>query len=180
MSKSKKKPTDPAPKKKINSKKKGGAGEREVVDLFKKYGYLARRSQQFCGKSGDASDVILPEFPEAHVEVKRTETISIYKVLEQVVADNKHLKPLELIFHRRNQQDWVCIMPEKTFFTLLKGYQMTQEKLTTAQRSQKAKERKRLEEVVEDSEIEKDSEEVVDEDSDEVVDLSKDEVLENE
>lgn len=123
------------------AKIKGATAELEVAKLFQDRGYNARRTAQYCGKSGDASDVVVDEFLEAHVEVKRVETLSLYTALEQMVEDNVSQKPLEILFHRRNQKNWVCIVPEETFFLLLKGYEMAKEKLTTAQMSQLAKKR---------------------------------------
>lgn len=53
-------------------REKGKAGERELAALFREYGFNARRTSQYCGQTGDASDVIgLPGF---HVECKRCET----------------------------------------------------------------------------------------------------------
>ncbi len=125
------------------SKIKGSNGELEVAALFKKNGYAARRSSQFCGSSGDAQDVMVLDVPELHVEVKRTERLNLYEAMEQVERDNIKKRQIPVIFHRRNHQDWVCIVSQETFFKLLKGYKMAQEfleddGLTDAERSQLA------------------------------------------
>lgn len=38
----------------INSKRKGAKGERELANKLKEYGYNCRRTQQFCGNTGQA------------------------------------------------------------------------------------------------------------------------------
>ena len=54
--------------KKINSKRKGSNGEREIAKILRDHGYEARRGQQYSGANGDA-DVI--GVPGVHIEVKR-------------------------------------------------------------------------------------------------------------
>ena len=49
-------------------REKGKAGERELAALFREYGFNARRTSQYCGQTGDASDVI--GLPGIHVECK--------------------------------------------------------------------------------------------------------------
>ena len=57
---------------KINSKDKGARNEREIANILKDHGYDARRTAQYCGNTGDASDVVgLDGF---HIEVKHQET----------------------------------------------------------------------------------------------------------
>ena len=51
----------------MNSRTKGKRGELEVAHLLKKYGYDARRGQQFAGINGDADVVGLPGI---HLEIK--------------------------------------------------------------------------------------------------------------
>ena len=51
---------------KINSKDKGARFERQLAGLFRDYGYSgARRTAQYCGNTGDASDVV--GLPGIHV-----------------------------------------------------------------------------------------------------------------
>ena len=50
----------------INSKQKGARFEREIAKIFREYGYgSARRTAQYCGNTGDASDVV--GLPGIHV-----------------------------------------------------------------------------------------------------------------
>lgn len=93
--------------KKINSNRKGRNGERELARKLREYGYDARRGQQYCGVSGDA-DVI--GLPGVHIEVKRTERLSLYDALAQAIADARPGE-MPVVAHRRNNCDWVIIQP---------------------------------------------------------------------
>lgn len=79
----------------VNSIKKGKAFERTVVNLFKAAGVNARRTQQFAGNTGDASDVLLIDFPHIHVECKayhritKANLLSFYEQCERDTAQNK-------------------------------------------------------------------------------------------
>jgi hypothetical protein len=64
----------------MNSRNKGKRGELEAAHLLQKYGYDARRGQQFAGINGDADVVGLPGI---HLEVKRVEKLNIENAVEQ-------------------------------------------------------------------------------------------------
>ena len=68
-------------------REKGKAGERELAALFREYGFNARRTSQYCGQTGDASDVI--GLPGIHVECKRCETTKIHEWMAQAKRDAK-------------------------------------------------------------------------------------------
>ena len=91
----------------IKSRNKGAVGEREIVDLLNGAGMLARRTVQYCGNSGDSADVVL-DGVGVHIEVKRTERISIRPWLEQVTRDSKG-KPW-ILFYRGSQMRWLVIV----------------------------------------------------------------------
>lgn len=93
----------------INSKQKGARGEREFRDFLKEHGYEARRTQQYCGASGDAADIVCEELGAYHFEVKRTEKINVYTALKQAIGDAKEGR-VPVVAHRRNKEDWVIIM----------------------------------------------------------------------
>lgn len=54
---------------KVNGKQKGSRGEREAAKLLVSLGYEARRTQQFCGNSGDSAD-LKHNIPNVRIEVK--------------------------------------------------------------------------------------------------------------
>lgn len=104
----------------INSKQKGKGGEREIVNLLKENGYDARRSQQYCGYTGEAPDVIgLKGF---HIEVKRVERLNIDNAMEQAIRDSGDSGEKPIVMHRRNGKNWLVTMGIKDFFTLLEKW----------------------------------------------------------
>lgn len=103
----------------INSKKKGSAGERELANKLKEYGYNCRRTQQFCGNTGQADDVIGLEY--IHIECKRVERLNIDEAIEQAVRDTKDDK-FPTVFHRKNRKDWLVTMPLSNWIKLYNEY----------------------------------------------------------
>lgn len=90
-----------------SQREKGKRGERELARKLREYGYDARRGQQYCGVSGDA-DVI--GLPGVHIEVKRTERLSLYDALSQAKSDARPGE-MPIVAHRRNNCEWVVIQP---------------------------------------------------------------------
>lgn len=94
----------------INSKRKGSVGELEVVNYLKDKGIQARRTAQYCGKTGDASDIVIEDnhpLKDWHIEVKFTKNPSPaystwFKWLNQVTRDANGKK--WVIFHRANNR----------------------------------------------------------------------------
>ncbi len=104
--------------KKINSRAKGAKGEREVRDLFRSRGYVAKRGQQHEGGS-DSPDV-MHGLEWLHVEVKRTEGLrSIYKAMDQAEKDAKAGDKMPTVWHRRNEKPWLVIMYAEDFFDMI-------------------------------------------------------------
>jgi Holliday junction resolvase len=99
------------------SRNKGKTGERELANILKEHGYDARRGQQFSGANGDADVVGLPGI---HIEVKRTETLSLYTALEQAESDAREGE-IPVVFHRRNHKRWVVIMELEYFLNMYQG-----------------------------------------------------------
>lgn len=98
--------------KKINSKQKGAAGERELAKTLGGYGFKTRRGQQYCGLNGDADVVGLPGI---YIECKRVERLNIHDAVAQAVNDSgaKNLPfgyDLPTVFHRKNNCDWLVTM----------------------------------------------------------------------
>ena len=96
----------------VNSNQKGKRGEREVAALLRKYGFEARRGQQFSG-SPDSPDVV-SSLPGAHIEVKFVERFSLYSALDQAQRDSSDKA---MIFHRRKNRKWVIVMYADDFFS---------------------------------------------------------------
>lgn len=89
------------------SKQKGKRGEREAAaELGALIGCNARRGVQYQG-STDSPDVVL-EGVGIHVECKRTETLNVYKAIEQATGDAGQKVPV--VWHRRNGKPSLVIV----------------------------------------------------------------------
>ena len=89
------------------SKQKGKRGEREAAaELGQLLGCHARRGVQYQG-STDSPDVVL-EGVNVHVECKRSETLNVYKAIEQATGDAGSKVPI--VWHRRNGTPSVVIV----------------------------------------------------------------------
>lgn len=92
--------------KRMNSRNKGAAGERELSSKLKEYGFDTRRGQQYSGANGDADVVGLPGI---HIECKRVEKLNIQEAMEQAVRDARDGE-IPAVFHRKNRQKWQVTM----------------------------------------------------------------------
>jgi len=102
-------------KKRINSRAKGCAGEREFAAALKDVGIEARRGQQFSGGK-DSPDVVC-DLTGVHFEVKRVQAGNLYNWLAQAKRDG--VGKIPVVAHRRNQKDWVAILPMSELLALL-------------------------------------------------------------
>ena len=103
--------------KKINSRAKGGRGERELAKVLSTAGFPARRGQQYAG-GAQSPDVICEGLPRIHIECKLVERGNLYSWLEQAKADAGEKIPV--VMHRRNHKEWVAILPLSNFLELIK------------------------------------------------------------
>jgi len=92
-------------------REKGKRGEREAAAELAAvfgltYGIDARRGVQHQG-GPESPDVVL-QGVSVHVECKRTETINVYKALEQASDDAGEKTPI--VWHRRNGKPSVVIV----------------------------------------------------------------------
>ena len=101
----------------VNSKQKGAAGERELANLLKEYGYDTKRSVQYNGKDGQADVIGLPHI---HCEVKRVEKLNLYNAMDQAKRDAKN-GDLPAVFHRKNRCNWMVSMELKDFMKIYEG-----------------------------------------------------------
>lgn len=106
----------------MNSRAKGCRGEREWRDQLREAGYAnARRGQQFAGGT-DSPDVICPELPGFHFEVKRVEAGNPYKWITQAIRDSRIANLIPVVAHKRNNCDWLVILRAEDFFKIVKEY----------------------------------------------------------
>lgn len=97
-----------------NSRRKGAAGERELANKLKDYGYKSRRGQQYCGANGDADVVGLPGI---HIECKRVEKLNLYDAMAQSVRDAREGE-IPAVFHRKNNCEWLATLRMDDFMKL--------------------------------------------------------------
>lgn len=91
----------------INSKEKGKRMEREIAADLREYGYDTRRTNQYCGNTGDASDVV--GLPGIHIECKHQEQFRIYDWMAQAIRDSKGKKLPTVFFRKNNAETLVCM-----------------------------------------------------------------------
>ena len=105
------------------SRDKGKRGELELVRLIKENGYEARRTAQFCGKTGEAADVI--GLPGISIECKRQEKLNIYDAITQAQRDAEAAGrgDLPVVFHRKSYCPWLVTMTADSFFTIYREWE---------------------------------------------------------
>lgn len=107
---------------KINSKQKGARFERQLASLFREYGYTdARRTVQYCGNTGDASDVV--GLPHIHIEAKHQENMRLYDWMDQAKRDSEGTGNLPVVFHKKNNAEILVTMQFDSFMQLYKEWE---------------------------------------------------------
>lgn len=103
----------------VNSKQKGARFERLLASKFREYGYeQARRTAQYCGNTGDASDVV--GLPGLHIEAKHQETMRLYEWMAQAKRDAKKggENRLPVVFHKKNNCNILVTMELDDFMEM--------------------------------------------------------------
>ncbi len=103
------------------SRRKGVVGELELAAFLRDQGIEARRGVQFHG-GADSPDVVTSLYG-VHFECKRVEAGNLYDWLAQAKEDAGSSK-MPVVAHRRNNQDWVAILPLGDLLSLLKATRM--------------------------------------------------------
>ena len=92
----------------MNSKRKGSAGERELLAILKEHGFpdAVRNDQMYIGGFNNpdisASFYGIP----LHIEVKRVERLNITNAVTQAVSDAAG-NAFPIVVHRTNRQPWL-------------------------------------------------------------------------
>jgi hypothetical protein len=106
----------------VNSKQKGARFERTLASRFRDYGYNARRTAQYCGNTGDASDVV--GLPGIHIEAKHQERMQLYDWMAQAKRDAAGKGNLPAVFHKKNNAEILVTMELDTFMKLYREYEL--------------------------------------------------------
>ena len=107
----------------VNSKRKGKSGELELAKKLREYGYETRRTAQYCGNTGDASDVI--GLPGIHIEAKHQETMRLYDWIAQAKrdAENGGNGNLPAVFHKKNNAEILVTMELSDWINLYREWE---------------------------------------------------------
>ena len=105
----------------VNSKQKGARFERQLASRFREYGYQARRTAQYCGNTGDASDVV--GLPGLHIEAKHQETMRLYEWMAQAKRDSSGTGRLPAVFHKKNNAEILVTMEFEDFMNLYREFE---------------------------------------------------------
>lgn len=106
----------------INSKQKGARFERTLASRFRDHGFDARRTAQYCGNTGDASDVV--GLPGLHIEAKHCEQMRLYEWMSQAKRDAEASGTgnLPAVFHKRNNAEILVTMELDDFMNLYREW----------------------------------------------------------
>ena len=102
------------------SREKGKRFERELAHKLTEHGYDCRRTAQYCGNTGDASDVIGLE--GIHIEAKHQEQMRLYEWMEQAKNDSQKSGNLPVVFHRKNHAAILVTMELDDWLELYGGW----------------------------------------------------------
>lgn len=93
--------------------------------MLREAGFLkAFRGQQYCGAAGNA-DVVCPELPSFHFEVKGVQNLNVLNAMKQAIADcppqsNDGKKQTPVVAHKKNGEPWLVTMLAADWLELVK------------------------------------------------------------
>ena len=103
-------------------REKGKRGERLWRDKCREQGYTeVRRTSQYCGQTGDASDCV--GLPGIHQEVKFVEKLNVRNALTQAINDS-HDKAIPIVAHKTSNCEWLVTMRADDWFNLYKEWEL--------------------------------------------------------
>nr|DAX34414.1 MAG TPA: HOLLIDAY JUNCTION RESOLVASE HOMOLOGOUS RECOMBINATION [Caudoviricetes sp.] len=110
----------------INSKQKGARGERMWRDVCRSHGFdKVRRTAQYCGNTGDASDCV--GLPNIHQEVKFVENLNVRKAYEQAEHDAQKSGDMPIVAWKKSNKPWLVVMSADNFFRIYKESEWSEE-----------------------------------------------------
>ena len=107
----------------VNSKQKGARFERLLASKLREYGYETRRTAQYCGNTGVASDVV--GLPGLHIEAKHQERMQLYDWMAQAKRDAEAggENRLPAVFHKKNNAPILVTMELEDFMNLYREWE---------------------------------------------------------
>lgn len=105
----------------MNSKRKGNAGELELLHLLEAAGLSVQRNDQRFIGGMDNPDISLEcGGKRYHLEVKRAERFNAYEAMDQAIIDSNG-KAVPVVVHRRNRRPWLVVLRLSDFQGILEG-----------------------------------------------------------
>jgi hypothetical protein len=109
----------------MNSRQKGKRVERLWRDELRDAGFLkSYRGQQYCGASGDA-DVVCPELPTIHFEVKGVQKLNLRAAMKQAISDSSPQKKIPVVAHKTNGEEFLVTMRASDWLALVRESGLT-------------------------------------------------------
>lgn len=103
----------------MNSKRKGTAGENELVNLLQTFGHRAYRNDQIFRGGKNNPDVEAEIFGiKVHFEVKRQEKLNVLAAIQQAEQDAAP-DHFPAVAHRKNRAEWLLTVPLVRFLELI-------------------------------------------------------------
>lgn len=112
----------------VNSRQKGAAGERNLAKVFREHGYEnAYRTQQFCGKAGDADVSGISDLLHVESKVYDSGHGKTYEWLEQAKSDAREGE-IPIVCHKRQSKKvrgkpWLVTMELEEFIRIWRSYE---------------------------------------------------------
>ena len=106
------------------SRDKGKRGEGGWASFCREEGYSSvRRTAQFCGRTGDASDCV--GLPGIQQEVKFVEHLNIHEAYRQADRDALAAKKGEwpIVAHKRSNDIWMVTMRAEDWFKIYRAWE---------------------------------------------------------
>lgn len=102
----------------VNAKAKGKRNELLLAHFFQRWGFNARRGQQYAGINGDADVVGVPYL---HVECKAVQKLNLDKAMEQSIRDAREGE-IPTVVHRKDRQDWRITLSLEDFMPMYMAF----------------------------------------------------------
>lgn len=107
-----------------NSQRKGKQAEREFAKLVNDVLECnAKRTPQSGGMSfkGDLIDININSIAHTiHWEVKRQESLNVWKAYNQALVDSRGTNKIPTVNHRKNNTIWLTTLDSRDFLNILK------------------------------------------------------------
>lgn len=112
----------------VNSRAKGAEGERSLAKIFREHGYEnAYRTQQYCGKAGDADVSGVSDLLHVESKVYDNGHGKTYEWLDQAKNDARDGE-IPIVCHKRQSKrvrgkKWLVTMELEDFIRMFKCYE---------------------------------------------------------